>query len=116
MRSAMGKFIVSSLTLASGITLGREGPSVQIGGGLAVAIGRFFGFTGKRIQMLVPVGAAAALAAAFNTPIAAVLFALEEIAGNLHAPILGSIVISAATSRLVLRMLLGDAPLLAVTD
>ena len=116
MRSAMGKFIVSSLTLASGVTLGREGPSVQIGGGLAVAIGRFFGFTGKRIQMLVPVGAAAALAAAFNTPIAAVLFALEEIAGNLHAPILGSIVISAATSWLVLRMLLGDEPLFAVPD
>jgi len=116
LRTAVGKFIASSLTLAGGIALGREGPSVQIGGGLASAIGRGLGLKGERIQMLVPVGAAAALAAAFNTPIAAVLFALEEIMGNLHAPILGSVVISAATSWLVLRLLLGDEPLFAVPD
>jgi CIC family chloride channel protein len=56
------------------------------------------------------------LAAAFNTPIAAVLFALEEVVGNLHAPVLGSIVLGSATSWLVLRLLLGDEPLFHVPE
>jgi CIC family chloride channel protein len=115
-RTVYGKFLCSSMTLASGIALGREGPSVQIGGGIASVIGRTLGLSPEKLRMLVPVGAAAALAAAFNTPIAAVLFALEEIMGNLHAPILGSAVIGAATSWLVLRLFLGDQPLFRVPE
>src|SRR5205085_7316520 len=63
---------------------------------------------------LLPVGASAALAAAFNTPIAAVLFSLEEVMGDMHAPVLGSIVLSSATSWIVLHLLLGDEPLFHV--
>ena len=55
------------------------------------------------MKALLPVGAAAAIAAAFNTPLAAVLFALEEIVGDLHAPVLGSVVLASATSWMVLR-------------
>jgi CIC family chloride channel protein len=116
LRTVVGKFLCSSTTLASGIALGREGPSVQIGAGIASSLGRHLGLTGEKLQMIVPVGAAAALAAAFNTPIAAVLFSLEEIMGNLHAPILGSVVISAATAWLVLRLSLGDEPLFGVPE
>ena len=56
----------------------------------------------------------AALAAAFNTPIAAVLFSLEEILGDLHAPVLGAVVISSATSWMCLHLILGDEPLFHV--
>jgi CIC family chloride channel protein len=116
LRTVLGKFFCASTTLASGIALGREGPSVQIGGGIASLLGRALGLPPEKVRMLVPVGASAALAAAFNTPIAAVLFSLEEIMGNLHAPILGSVVISAATSWLVLRLFLGDEPLFHVPE
>src|SRR5204863_2869663 len=67
-----------------------------------------------KVKSLLPVGAAAALAAAFNTPIAAVLFSLEEVMGDLHAPLLGSVVLSSATSWIVLHLLLGDEPLFHV--
>jgi CIC family chloride channel protein len=66
------------------------------------------------VKALVPVGAAAAVAAAFNTPLAAVLFALEEVVGDLHAPVLGSVVLASATSWAMLRLLLGNDPLFKV--
>jgi CIC family chloride channel protein len=113
-RTAVGKFFCCAVSLASGIALGREGPSVQVGSGLASVFGRRLGLGPKRIRALVPIGAAAALAAAFNTPVAAVLFTLEEVMGDLHAPVLGSIVLSSATSWIVLHLLLGDEPLFHV--
>jgi chloride channel protein, CIC family len=114
LRTVLGKFVCCSISLASGIALGREGPSVQIGAGIASVIARRFGLSANHVKALVPVGCAAALAAAFNTPIAAVLFSLEEILGDLHAPVLGSVVLSSATSWMVLHLVLGDQPLFHV--
>jgi chloride channel protein, CIC family len=113
-RTVLGKFGCSSVSLASGIALGREGPSVQVGAGIASILGRQLGLSAATIRSLVPIGAAAALAAAFNTPIAAVLFTLEEVMGDLHARVLGAIVLSSATSWIVLHLLLGDEPLFHV--
>ncbi len=113
-RTVFGKFFCSSASLASGIALGREGPSVHIGAGIASVLGRRLGLPPEKVKGLLPVGAAAALAAAFNTPIAAVLFSLEEVMGDLHAPLLGSVVLSSATSWMVLHLLLGDEPLFHV--
>jgi CIC family chloride channel protein len=114
LRTVLGKFGLCSVTLASGIALGREGPSVQVGAGIASVLGRRLGLSTSSVKALVPIGASAALAAAFNTPIAAVLFSLEEVMGDMHAPVLGSIVLSSATSWIVLHLLLGDEPLFHV--
>ncbi|HEX4230755.1 MAG TPA: chloride channel protein [Bryobacteraceae bacterium] len=113
-KTILGRFFCSAAALGCGISLGREGPSVQVGSGLASTVGRRLGLSQDNVKALIPVGAAAALAAAFNTPIAAVLFSLEEIMGDLHAPLLGSVVISAATSWVVLHLFLGDNPLFHV--
>lgn len=114
LRTVLGKFLCCSVSLGSGIALGREGPSVQIGAGIASIIGRRLGLSTAQVKWLLPVAASAALAAAFNTPIAAVLFSLEEIMGDMHAPILGSVVLSSTTSWMVLHLVLGDEPLFHV--
>ena len=114
LKTVIGKFLCCSVSLASGIALGREGPSVQIGAGIASVLGRRFGLSPEDVKPLVPVGCSAALAAAFNTPIAAVLFSLEEILGDMHAPVLGTVVIESATSWMVLHLVLGDQPLFHV--
>lgn len=109
-----GKFLTGVLCVGSGHSMGREGPSVQIGAGFASTIGRWFGLSPSRVQNLVPVGAAAALAAAFNTPVAAVLFALEEIIGDMNAGLIGSAVVASVTSVVVERSILGDEVLFRV--
>src|SRR5882762_2049203 len=114
LRSVTGKFVCCVISLATGIPLGREGPAIYMGSGLASVIAQRLGLSRLQVRALIPVGGAAALAAAFNTPIAAVLFALEEIVGDLHAPILGSTVLASATSWLVLHLVLGDNPLFHV--
>jgi CIC family chloride channel protein len=109
-----GKFFCTSATLASGIPLGREGPTVQVGAGIASVLGRNLGLRPEKVKALIPVAASAAIAAAFNTPLAAVLFTLEEVVGDLHAPVLGSVVLASATSWAMLRLLLGNDPLFKV--
>ncbi len=113
-RTVFGKFLCTSATLASGIPLGREGPSVQVGAGIASILGRHLGLSTEQVKKLIPVGAAAAIAAAFNTPLAAVVFALEEIMGDLNAPVIGSVVLASATAWMVLRLSLGNSPLFRV--
>src|SRR5262249_38862142 len=110
----MGKFITGVLCFGSGHSMGREGPSVQIGAGLASLIGRWLRLSPQRVRDLVPVGAAGALAAAFNTPVAAGLFALEEIIGDMNAALLGSTVVASVAAVVVERSILGNEPLFHV--
>jgi chloride channel protein, CIC family len=114
LRTVLGKFLCTSVTLASGIPLGREGPSVQVGAGIGSVLGRLLGLPTEQVKKLIPVGAAAAIAAAFNTPLAAVVFSLEEIMGDLNAPMMGGVVLASATAWMVLRLLLGNNPLFKV--
>ncbi|MGH9144343.1 MAG: chloride channel protein [Vicinamibacterales bacterium] len=113
-RVPIGKFLTGVLCIGSGHSMGREGPSVQIGAGLASLIGRWLKLSPQRTRDLVPVGAAAALAAAFNTPVAAVLFALEEIIGDMNAALLGSTVVASVAAVIVERSILGNEPLFHV--
>jgi CIC family chloride channel protein len=85
-----------------------------VGAGIGSVLGRLLGLRSEQVKKLIPVGAAAAIAAAFNTPLAAVLFALEEIVGDLNAPVMGAVVLASATAWMVLRVLLGNHPLFKV--
>lgn len=114
LRTALGKFITSALAIGSGQSLGPEDPSLQIGASLASALGRRAGLSRDRMRLIAPVGAAAGLAAAFNAPISAVLFVIEEVIGRWTAGILGSVVLSAVSSVVVMRWFLGSEPLFRI--
>ncbi|MGA8042759.1 MAG: chloride channel protein, partial [Terracidiphilus sp.] len=113
-RTAIGKFIASSVAIGAGHSLGPEDPSLQIGATLASAIGRRMKLSRDRMRLLAPVGAAAGLAAAFNAPISAVLFVIEEVIGRWTAGILGSVVLSAVSSVVVMRWFLGSESLFRI--
>ena len=113
-RTAIGKFITAALAIGSGHSLGPEDPSLQIGASLASVLGRKLRLSRDRMRLIAPVGAAAGLAAAFNAPISAVLFVIEEVIGRWTAGILGSVVLSAISSVVVMRWFLGSEPLFRI--
>lgn len=108
------KLNLSIISLSSGIVLGREGPTVNIASGIGSTIGSFFSMPKTKIKSLVAVGAAGGIAAAFNTPIAAVTFTLEEVVGNLNAKSLGPIVISSVVAAVTARYFEGNEPIFSV--
>jgi CIC family chloride channel protein len=114
LRTAVGKFITAALAIGSGHSLGPEDPSLQIGASLASALGQRMRLSRDRMRLIAPVGAAAGLAAAFNAPISAVLFVIEEVIGRWTAGILGSVVLSAVSSVVVMRWFLGSEPLFRI--
>jgi chloride channel protein, CIC family len=113
-RTAVGKFITAALAMGSGQSLGPEDPSLQIGAALASALGRRLHLSRDRMRLIAPVGAAAGLAAAFNAPISAVLFVIEEVIGRWTAGILGSVVLAAVSSVVVLRLFFGSEALFRI--
>jgi chloride channel protein, CIC family len=114
LRDSLGKFVVSALQIGSGASLGREGPTVQICAGISTALGRLGGVSANRLRRLLPVGAAAGIAAAFNAPIAAVTFTIEEVVGTLDQTVLSGVVIAAALAAVIERSILGEHPLFDV--
>ncbi|MCC7339587.1 MAG: chloride channel protein [Bryobacterales bacterium] len=116
LQSVFGKFLACSISIGSGNSLGPEDPALQMGAGVASYIGRSFHLAREHMRLIAPVGAAAGIAAAFNTPITAVLFVIEEVIGSWNAGVLGSIVLSAVSSVVVTRSFLGDQPLFRVPE
>lgn len=76
-KTIIGKFIASVLTIGSGLTVGREGPSVQLGGLTGDIVGKFFPKTDRKL--FIGSAAASGFAVAFNAPVAALIFDVEEI-------------------------------------
>ncbi len=113
-RTAVGKFICAAIAIGSGQSLGPEDPSLQIGASIASALGRWLHISREKLRLMAPVGAAAGLAAAFNAPISAVLFVIEEVIGRWSAGILGSVVLSAVASVVIVRSFLGSEPLFRI--
>jgi CIC family chloride channel protein len=112
--TVVGKFITCAMAIGTGQSLGPEDPSLQIGAGIASALGRRLQLSREKVRLIAPVGAAAGLAAAFNAPISAVLFVIEEVIGNWNAGVLGAIVLSAVSSVIVSRWFLGDQALFGI--
>jgi CIC family chloride channel protein len=115
-RTVIGKFIACALAIGSGQSFGPEDPSLQIGAGIASVLGRNLQLSREKLRLLAPVGAAAGLAAAFNAPITAMIFVIEEIIGTWTAGILGAVILAAASSVVVMRLLLGAAPMFRIPE
>ena len=112
--TVIGKFITCALAIGSGQSLGPEDPSLQMGAGIASLIGRSLRLSQEKVRLIAPVGAAAGLAAAFNAPISAVLFVIEEVIGTWSAGVLGAIVLAAVSSVVTMRAFLGPESLFRV--
>lgn len=104
------KFVAGVLSIGGGCSLGREGPSVQLAGGLASNVAGLLGESKQRRRMAAAAGAAAGLAAAFNTPLAAVTFVLEEIIADLNSALLGGVLLASVIGAFVAHALVGKQP------
>jgi CIC family chloride channel protein len=113
-RTVIGKFITSAIAIGCGHSLGPEDPALQIGAGVASMVARRLNLSRQRLRLFAPIGAAAGLAAAFNAPISAILFVIEEVIGRWSAAVLGSVVLSAISSVVVARWFWGPEPIFRI--
>jgi chloride channel protein, CIC family len=111
LRDGVAKFALTTLQVGAGASLGREGPTVHMCAALSSALGRWFALSPRSVRRLLPVGAAAGVAAAFNAPIAAVTFTVEEIVGGLDQTVLSGVVVAAALAAVIEHTLLGSHPI-----
>ena len=114
LRETIGKFVLCTLQLGSGASLGVEGPTVHICSGVASQLARIARLGPKNQRRLTSVGMAAGIAAAFNAPIAAITFTLEELIGALDQTMLSGVIVAAALAALVEHTLLGANPIFRV--
>jgi len=110
LRETFAKFVTSALSLSSGMSLGREGPTAAISAGIGSYFGQQFKLSKRKVKALVAIGSAGGIAAAFNTPIAAVVFTLEEVVGDLNAKVLGNIIIASVVASIAAHLMMGNQP------
>ncbi|MGZ5003993.1 MAG: ClcB-like voltage-gated chloride channel protein [Chthoniobacterales bacterium] len=110
-RLSLIKSASAMFTIASGGSIGREGPLVQLSSLLASVLGRLRKWSTLRLRLLVGCGAAAGIASAYNAPIAGSLFVAEIVLGSLAMDIFGPLVFSSVIATLTVRASMGGAPL-----
>jgi CIC family chloride channel protein len=114
LRDAIGKFVLCIVQLGTGASSGREGPTVQICAAISNTLARAASLSRQSQRRMAAVGVAAGIAAAFNAPIAAVTFTLEEIIGDLDQTMLSGVIVAAAIAAAVERSILGQHPVFEV--
>jgi chloride channel protein, CIC family len=116
-KETAGKFLLCAIQLGSGASLGVEGPTVHICSGVSSMLARAFRLSPENRRRMASVGMAAGIAAAFNAPIAAVTFTLEELIGNLDQTMLSGVIVAAALAAVVEHSTpgFGSAPVLRLT-
>ena len=113
-RETVGKFVLCALQIGSGASLGLEGPTVQVCAGVSSVLARLARLGPKNSRRMASVGMAAGIAAAFNAPIAAVTFTLEELIGDLDQTMLSGVIVAAALAAVVEHSILGSNPVFHV--
>jgi len=113
-RVVFAKLFASAISIASGASVGREGPVIQIGSAVGSAVGQFLRVNARRMRTFVACGAASGIAAAFNAPIAGALFASEVILGDFAIAQFSAVVISSVMATVISRHYLGDFPAFVV--
>jgi CIC family chloride channel protein len=113
-RDSIAKFILCAVQIGSGASLGLEGPTVQICAGVSSLLARAARLSPKNCKRMASVGMAAGIAAAFNAPIAAITFTLEELIGDLDQTMLSGVIVAAALAAVVEHSILGNNPVFHV--
>jgi CIC family chloride channel protein len=111
LRTSLWKAAASFSAIASGGSLGREGPLLQVGAAAGSNVAAFAGLTPRRVRALVAAGTAAGFASAYNTPVAAVLFVVEIITGIVSLEVVLPIIVATTLSTWMTRAALGPGPL-----
>lgn len=113
-RRSLAQCLSAMFTIASGGSIGREGPLVQLSSLSASLIGRFQSWSAPRLRLLVGCGAAAGIASAYNAPIAGAVFVAEIVLGSMAMEIFGPLVFSSVIATLTVRGFLGTGPLYGI--
>ena len=116
LRILLTKIVGGVLAIGSGMALGREGPTVQMGGAVGEAIGRWLNTSTRDRLTLIAAGAGAGLAAAFNAPLSGLIFVLEEVQRDFRPAVFGAAFLAAAIADVVARLASGQLPVIAVPD
>jgi CIC family chloride channel protein len=109
------KFIGGVIGIGSGLALGREGPTVQLGAAVAKIFGDHFASTRVERNILISAGAGAGLAAAFNSPLAGVFFVMEELHSSMNRLVLVTAFVACVTADIVCRLLMGHLPVFHIS-
>ena len=108
------KFFGGIIAIGSGMALGREGPTVQMGGAVGDAISRWLKVSERERLTLISAGAGAGLAAAFNAPLAGLVFVLEEVRRDFQPIVFGAAFIATAIADIIARLGAGQFPVFTI--